>query len=67
MTTCTTPTSSIPHPNPSETKSARASDTHLASDGLTAAGGTPEEFAALMKSEIERWGTLVKAKGVKLD
>lgn len=42
-------------------------DTHMASDGLTAAGGAPEEFGALMKSEIERWGNLVKTKGVKLD
>ncbi|MFY9509541.1 MAG: tripartite tricarboxylate transporter substrate binding protein [Rubrivivax sp.] len=42
-------------------------DTHMASDGLTAAGGTPEEFGALLKSEIERWGTLVKVKGIKLD
>jgi tripartite-type tricarboxylate transporter receptor subunit TctC len=42
-------------------------DTHMAQDGLSAAGGTPEEFGALLKSEIERWGTLVKAKGIKLD
>lgn len=42
-------------------------DTHMASDGLTAAGGTPEEFGTLMKSEIERWGALVKTKAVKLD
>ena len=28
---------------------------------------TREEFGALLKSEIERWGTLVKAKGIKLD
>ena len=42
-------------------------DTHMASDGLTPAGGTPEEFGALLKSEVERWGALVKAKGIKLD
>lgn len=42
-------------------------DTHLASDGLTAAAGTPEEFGALLRSEIERWGALVKVKGIKLD
>ena len=42
-------------------------DAQMASDGLTAAGGTPEEFGALLKSEIERWGALVKVKGIKLD
>jgi tripartite-type tricarboxylate transporter receptor subunit TctC len=42
-------------------------DAHLASDGLTAAGGTPEEFGALLRSEVDRWGALVKTKGIKLD
>ena len=50
-----------------ESLKAPGMDTHMASDGLTAAGGSPEEFGALMKSEIERWGTLVKTKSVKLD
>ena len=42
-------------------------DAQMASDGLTAASGSPEEFGALMKTDIERWGALVKAKGIKLD
>lgn len=42
-------------------------DSHLASDGLTAAGGAPEAFGALIKSEIDRWAALVKTKGIKLD
>lgn len=50
-----------------ESLKAPGMDTHMASDGLTAVGGTPEEFGALLKSEIERWGALVKVKGIKLD
>jgi tripartite-type tricarboxylate transporter receptor subunit TctC len=42
-------------------------DTHLASDGLVAAAVTPAEFGALIRAEVERWGALVKAKGVKVD
>ena len=30
-------------------------------------GGTPEEFGDYMKSEIVKWGKLVKASGVKID
>jgi tripartite-type tricarboxylate transporter receptor subunit TctC len=39
----------------------------MAQDGLTAATGSPEEFGALMKSEIERWGALAKKRGIKAD
>ena len=42
-------------------------DAHLASDGLVAAAVTPVEFGALLRSELERWGALVKARGVKVD
>jgi len=42
-------------------------DAHLASDGLVAAAVTPAEFGALIRTEVERWGALVKAKGVKVD
>jgi tripartite-type tricarboxylate transporter receptor subunit TctC len=31
------------------------------------AGGTPEEFAAFMRREAERWGPVIRAAGVKLD
>jgi tripartite-type tricarboxylate transporter receptor subunit TctC len=39
----------------------------LAADGLTAAGGTPEQFEALLASEIVRWAQVVKQAGVKLE
>ncbi|SNS48554.1 Tripartite-type tricarboxylate transporter, receptor component TctC [Noviherbaspirillum humi] len=42
-------------------------ETQLESDGLKPASGTPEEFGALIGSEIERWGKLVKARGIRLD
>jgi tripartite-type tricarboxylate transporter receptor subunit TctC len=42
-------------------------DTQMATDGLTAAGGTPEAFGALLRSEIERWGALVKVKKISLE
>jgi tripartite-type tricarboxylate transporter receptor subunit TctC len=50
-----------------ESLKASGMDTHLASDGLTAAGGTPEEFQALLESEVARWGKLAKARGIKAD
>jgi tripartite-type tricarboxylate transporter receptor subunit TctC len=39
----------------------------LASDGLEPAGGSAEEFAAILKSEVARWSEVVKRAGVKLD
>ncbi len=50
-----------------ESMAAPGMDAHLASDGLTAAPGTPEAFGALVKSEAERWGKLVKTKGIRLE
>ena len=50
-----------------EVVAAQGMDTNLASDGLTAAPGSPEEFGALIESEAKRWGTLVKSKSIKLD
>ncbi|CAN5411489.1 tripartite tricarboxylate transporter substrate binding protein [soil metagenome] len=35
------------------------------SDGLVAVGSSPDEFAAFVKSEIARWGKVVKASGAK--
>lgn len=35
--------------------------------GLEAAGGTPEQFAALIAQENTRWPAIVKAAGIKLD
>ena len=35
--------------------------------GAESVGSTPEEFAAFVKSEIARWGPIVKASGVTAD
>jgi tripartite-type tricarboxylate transporter receptor subunit TctC len=39
----------------------------LAAQGADPAGGRPEEFAALIRRELARWGEVVKAAGVKVD
>jgi tripartite-type tricarboxylate transporter receptor subunit TctC len=39
----------------------------LAGDGVSAAGGTPEQFAALIKKDIEVWRNVVKKAGVKAE
>lgn len=35
--------------------------------GIEIVTNTPEHFAALVKSEIDRWGAIVKAAGIKAD
>jgi tripartite-type tricarboxylate transporter receptor subunit TctC len=37
----------------------------LAKDGIEPVGSSPEEFAAQLKADIERWRPIVKAAGVK--
>jgi len=39
----------------------------LASDGLEPAGGSAQEFASIIKSEIGRWSQVVKRAGVKVE
>ena len=39
----------------------------LAGDGVSAAGGTPEQFATLIKKDIEVWRAVVKKAGVKAE
>ncbi len=39
----------------------------IALDGLEPAGGTPEEFYALLKREVVEWAEVVKAANVKAD
>ena len=39
----------------------------LASDGLTAAGGSPQAFGILLAEETKRWGALVKKRGIKVE
>ena len=37
----------------------------LAADGAIPVGNTPEEFGALIKSEIPRWGEVIKRTGAR--
>jgi len=39
----------------------------LASDGVSPAGGTPEQFLATIKKEIEVWRKVVNEAGVKAE
>jgi tripartite-type tricarboxylate transporter receptor subunit TctC len=39
----------------------------LAKDGIEPVANTPEEFAAEIKTDLARWGRIVKAAGAKLD
>jgi tripartite-type tricarboxylate transporter receptor subunit TctC len=39
----------------------------LSADGLTAAGGTPGRFEAIIRSETARWARVVKQAGVKVE
>ena len=34
---------------------------------LLAANSTPNELAAFLASEIEKWGTVIKDAGIKID
>ena len=36
-------------------------------DGLESVGGTPEEFAAIIKAEVAKWMKLAKVAGIKAD
>ncbi|MEK7875772.1 MAG: tripartite tricarboxylate transporter substrate-binding protein, partial [Pseudomonadota bacterium] len=38
----------------------------LAADGAEAVGSKPEEFGAFIKSEIDKWGKVVKAAGIPM-
>lgn len=39
----------------------------LAADGADAVGSRPDEFAAYIRSELAKWGKVVKAGGIKLE
>ena len=39
----------------------------LLAQGFEPVGGTPEEFAAYIKSEIAKWGNVIRAAGIKAE
>ena len=39
----------------------------FSSEGATAVGGPPEQFGAFIKSEIAKWGKVVRASGARVD
>lgn len=39
----------------------------LAEDGLVPADGTPDDFGALLASEVTRWGAVAKKRNIKAD
>ncbi len=39
----------------------------LAANGAEAAGGTPEQFAAYIKSEIGKWARIIRQAGIRAD
>jgi tripartite-type tricarboxylate transporter receptor subunit TctC len=39
----------------------------LSTDGVSAAGGTPEQFQAQIKADIERWRTVVQRGGINVE
>src|SRR5688572_16593818 len=39
----------------------------LAADGLEPAGGTPAQFAEILRSEAARWAKVVKQSGIKIE
>jgi tripartite-type tricarboxylate transporter receptor subunit TctC len=50
-------------------KALRAKDMEdkLATDGVAAAGGTPEQFGATIKRDIDTWRKVVQMAGVKAE
>lgn len=61
-----TPATIIAKLNAEIIRAVRAADVQatLASEGAEAAGGSPEEFAAFIRSEITRWTAVVKSAGL---
>jgi tripartite-type tricarboxylate transporter receptor subunit TctC len=39
----------------------------LAADGAEPVGSTPEQFAAFIKAEIDKWSKVVKAAGITVE
>jgi tripartite-type tricarboxylate transporter receptor subunit TctC len=64
-----TPAAVIAKLNSMLVRALNAPDAHdaLMRQGLEPAATTPQQFAAFIASEIERWGRVAKASGAKLD
>lgn len=64
-----TPHTVIVRINADLNKALRASDLSdlLHAQGADAAGGTPEEFAALIRKDFAKWGRVVKDSGARVD
>ena len=62
-----TPPAVVARLNAEIIKAVRAPDVQstLANEGAEAAGGTPEEFAALLKTEVAQWAKVVRIAGLK--
>jgi tripartite-type tricarboxylate transporter receptor subunit TctC len=41
--------------------------TKLEANGIEIQGGTPEHFGNVIKAEVEKWGRIIKAAGIKAD
>jgi len=39
----------------------------LAADGVVPAGGTPEQFAGIIRRDIDMWGNVIRKAGIKAD
>jgi len=39
----------------------------LVAQGFDVLGSTPEEFAAVLKSEHAKWGALIRSAGLKVE
>lgn len=50
-----------------ETLRAKDMEQLLSTDGVSPAGGTPEQFQAQIKTDIERWRTVVQRAGIKVE
>ena len=42
-------------------------DSLLATDGVSPAGGSPDQFLSTIRLDIDRWSRVVKQAGVRLD
>ena len=50
-----------------ESLTASGMESGMASDGLSPAAGTPEEFGTLLATEVTRWGALVKKRNIRAE